>query len=164
LRRQLRLAVPVAVATGLLLALYGWATRSYFATAVGADALNASVAPWPVRLLYGGITEEILARWGVMSLASYLAWRVSGGAEPPPERVFGTGNAVAALLFALGHLPMLAALTGSPPAWLLATVLAANAVAGLAFGWLYRRAGLEAAMLAHLLAHAVAAVPAAIMS
>jgi membrane protease YdiL (CAAX protease family) len=35
-------------------------------------------------------------------------------------------------------------------------VVAANALPGLAFGWLYWRQGLEAAILAHALAHVFA--------
>lgn len=70
--------------------------------------------------------------------------------------MYWIGILAAALTFAASHLPLLYALTGSPPHWLLALVLAGNGIAGVAFGWLYWRAGLEAAIMAHALAHVVA--------
>jgi len=34
------------------------------------------LAPIPTRLLYGGITEELLLRWGFMTLLVWATWRV----------------------------------------------------------------------------------------
>jgi membrane protease YdiL (CAAX protease family) len=57
-------------------------------------------------------------------------------------------NGVAAALFAAIHLPQASALFGlSGP--VSAFVLAGNGLPGLAFGWLYWRRGLPAAMAAH---------------
>ena len=36
----------------------------------------ASAMPLVVKLLYGGITEELLMRWGVMTLLLWLGWRL----------------------------------------------------------------------------------------
>lgn len=101
------------------------------------------------RLLYGGLTEEIIARWGVMSLLVWLVLRVL----PESDLAYWIGIAGAALLFAAAHLPMIFALVAAPPASLVLAVLAANALAGAGFGWLFWRHGLEAAMAAHALAH-----------
>lgn len=35
----------------------------------------ASAMPLVVKLLYGGITEELMVRWGVMTLLLWLGWR-----------------------------------------------------------------------------------------
>jgi membrane protease YdiL (CAAX protease family) len=59
---------------------------------------------------------------------------------------------VAALVFAAGHLPALAAMVEPTPA-LVARTLALNAIAGLVYGWLFLTRGLEAAMLAHGATH-----------
>jgi hypothetical protein len=40
-----------------------------------AEQLNRSL-PFPTRLLFGGITEELLLRWGVMTLLVWLWWRL----------------------------------------------------------------------------------------
>jgi membrane protease YdiL (CAAX protease family) len=61
---------------------------------------------------------------------------------------------IAALLFGAGHLPAAAPVWPLTGMVVLRTLLL-NAVAGLAFGWLYWRRGLEAAMLAHFCADLV---------
>jgi membrane protease YdiL (CAAX protease family) len=63
-------------------------------------------------------------------------------------------NGLAAVLFAAIHLPQAAALFGlSAP--VLVFVLTGNGLPGLAFGWLYWRRGLLAAMAAHCAADIV---------
>lgn len=111
-------------------------------------------APTPllVRVLYGGVTEEIIARWGLMSL---FAWGLSR--VLPGGTAMALAALLAALLFAAGHLPLLFATWASPPQAMIAAVLLGNTLAGLGFGWLYARAGLEAAIVAHALSHALAA-------
>lgn len=114
--------------------------------------------PGLARLLYGGITEELLLRWGLMSALLWLVWRAT------PQRAARPGVAavllavlLSALAFAAGHLPALSALLGTPPsAAVLAYVLLFNSLAGLVLGLLFWRHGLEAAMAAHALAHALA--------
>jgi membrane protease YdiL (CAAX protease family) len=62
---------------------------------------------------------------------------------------------VSALVFAAGHLPAASILVGSLTAPIVAYVLMANTLFGIAFGWLYWRYGLEAAIVAHALTHVV---------
>ncbi len=128
----------------------------YAATARGALPPSFEV-PAATRLLYGGVTEEIIARWGVMSFAAWLGWRLFGNRSAPTTAHLWFGNATAALLFSLGHLPLLFALNGpATPGWLIAAVVGGNMVPALIFGWLYARRGLEAAMIAHASAHVMA--------
>ncbi len=96
-------------------------------------------------------------RWGLMSLLGWVAWRLGGRPDPVPAWCLWAGAAGAALLFALGHLPVLFMAYPNPSPGLLAAVLAGNAVPGLLFGWLFWRRGLEASMIAHALAHLLAA-------
>ena len=72
------------------------------------------------------------------------------GAKPARRSAwaFWTANAVAALLFGAIHIPQAIAFVKVTPA-VLALVVGANAAAGLGFGWIYRRGGVEAAMAAH---------------
>jgi hypothetical protein len=56
----------------------------------------------------------------------------------------------------LAHLPFLYGVISDPPVWLPLAALAVNGVAGVVFGWLFWRLGLEAAMMAHVLAHVTA--------
>jgi hypothetical protein len=103
--------------------------------------------------LYGGITEEILMRWGLLTLAAWLlarVWRTSEG--HPTSGAWWTANVMIALLFGLGHLPATSLLVPLTTA-VVVRALVLNGIAGLTFGYLFWRRGLEAAMAAHLAAH-----------
>jgi membrane protease YdiL (CAAX protease family) len=158
-RRDLGLALAVALVAGVLLHGYQiWSTDVLTALNPAAAAEIAGFSPPLVtRLLYGGLTEEIISRWGVMTLFVWLIGRVVARRRPPPPWAYWVAATIAALLFAAGHLPLLFALIASPPVELVAAVLTLNAIVGVAFGWLYWKAGLETAMLAHALTHAVSA-------
>jgi len=104
------------------------------------------------RFLYGGITEEILMRFGLMTLFVWLAAKVFKGATPA---AYWTGIVLAALLFAVGHFPVAFTIVGAPTPTLLTYILIGNSIGGLIFGWLYWKHGLESAFLAHIFAHVV---------
>jgi hypothetical protein len=110
-------------------------------------------------VVYGGITEELLMRLFLMSLVAWLLgkrWRTADGL--PTAGAFRTAIFLVAILFGLGHLPATAAIT--PLTSLMVTrALVLNGIAGLAFGHLYWRHGLEAAMAGHVGAHLVLQVP-----
>lgn len=109
-------------------------------------------------LLYGGITEELLMRLFLLSLVAWLfgrRWKTTGGM---PSGAFWAAIIVVAALFGLGHLPATAAIAPLTQA-LVVRALVLNGVAGVAFGYLYWRHGLEAAMSGHISAHVVMQIP-----
>lgn len=118
-----------------------------------AEKLGNLQLPIVTKLLYGGIVEELMLRWGLMSFFAWAIWRMAGRPSGPPAWCLWAAMTVAAILFAAGHLPVLYLLLPGPPPQLLLMVLAGNAVPGILFGWLFWRRGLEAAMIAHALAH-----------
>lgn len=122
-------------------------------------ALGAEVGiPLLARLLYGGITEEILLRWGLMTALLWLLWRVVQQCEGPPRTsLVVAAIVVTALLFGVGHLPFAWAMGVETGGLVVVFIILGNAVPGLLLGWLYWRRGLEAAMLAHALSHATSA-------
>lgn len=104
-------------------------------------------------LLYGGITEELLLRWGFMSLLAWLGWRVlQRGEGAPRPAIMWTAIVLAAILFGVGHLPALAGIVVLTPLLVFRTILL-NALGGLLFGWLFWRRNLETAMVAHAAGH-----------
>jgi membrane protease YdiL (CAAX protease family) len=126
------------------------------APAAIAAAQEQFALPLAARLLYGGITEELLLRWGLLTALAWLAWRFLQHRRGAVRTgVFWLANAVSALLFAAGHLPAAAVLVGALDVDMVGFVIAVNAALGLLFGFLYGRFGLESAMLAHALAHGV---------
>ncbi len=150
LRRQL--------APGILGGLFGaallWAF-SRFAPEPLAQLQGQVVQPLAARILYGGITEEILVRWGLMSFLAWLFWRVTPGRgdKPSPAHLW-LAIAVSALSFGVMHLPAAASFAGPLDAGTALYVVAGNAIFGVVAGALYWRRGLESAIIAHVLAHA----------
>lgn len=132
------------------------------AAALAASQQHATI--WGVlgALLYGGITEELLLRWGLMTLLVWIGWRVAQRGEglPRPTLVW-SAIGLAAVLFGLGHLPATAALTPLTQIVAVRAVLL-NGILGVVFGWLYWRRSLEAAMLAHATFHVCATIVALI--
>ncbi|MGG6270182.1 CPBP family intramembrane glutamic endopeptidase [Leptolyngbya sp. AN03gr2] len=105
-------------------------------------------------MLYGGITEEILMRWGLMSLLVWIAWKVlKQGITLPSQGIYQGAIVLAALVFGLLHLPATAAIVPLTPVVIIRALLL-NGIAGIAFGWLFWQYSLEAAMLAHISFHA----------
>lgn len=115
--------------------------------------------PLAAKLLYGGVTEEVLMRWGLMTVLIWLPWRFMQKRVGLPHLAYVIGGIViAALLFGAGHLPATAAMGVNLTAPVLTYIIAGNTVPALLFGYLYWRHGLEAAILAHALAHVVSAL------
>lgn len=160
-----RVAPGMAVLVGLAVALAVQLADAALAPWLGAEwpraVAAAAAAPWLPALLqgllYGGIAEEILLRWGLMSLVIWVLARAFPGRAArggtPSAALAWTGIVVAAAVFAAGHLPALA-LAVEPTGAIVARTLALNLLAGLAYGWLYWRHGLESAMVAHAASHA----------
>lgn len=155
LAREAPLAVGLGLVSAALIVGLDFASRPLmpqeFLAAVQASS-NGLVALIS-GLLYGGIAEELLLRWGVMSLFVWVGWRIGQrGVGQPATVVVWLAILGAALLFGLGHLPAAAGLAPLTPAFVLRTVLL-NSVFGIVAGWLFWRRSLEAAMLAHMTVH-----------
>ncbi len=104
---------------------------------------------------YGGITEELLMRLFLMSLLAWLlglVWRVAP--HRPAPGAFWAANVATAVLFGLGHLPTTAALVPLTPV-VVSRAIILNGIAGVGFGYLYWKKGLEAAIVAHFSADLV---------
>ena len=61
---------------------------------------------------------------------------------------------LAAVLFGIGHLPTVMAITTLTPLVIVRTIVL-NGVGGIIFGWLYWKKGLESAMISHFSADIV---------
>ena len=154
LRPQILPGLIAGALGGLLLVAVGRC-----APAVLAELQNRFNPPLLARILYGGITEELLLRWGFMTAVVWVAWRFLQRRRSTPRTGYiWLAIVVSALLFGAGHLPAAAALLGTLSADVVVFVIGANAAFGVLFGYLFWRYGLEAAMIAHGTAHAVSYV------
>jgi membrane protease YdiL (CAAX protease family) len=118
---------------------------------------NAQPAAWKGFLasFYGGVVEEVLLRLFLMSLLAWLGKFISHTADGlPTSGVFWVANILAAIIFGLGHLPATATIIPIT-ALVITRAIVLNGLAGVAFGWLYWKRGLEAAMISHFSADIV---------
>lgn len=104
------------------------------------------------RFLYGGLTEEILMRFGFMTL---VVWLISIIFKSKSTKIYWIGIVISSIIFALGHFPIVFKTVSNPSTILLTYVIVGNSIGGLFFGWLYWKKGLEAAMVAHIFTHIV---------
>lgn len=105
-----------------------------------------------VRFLYGGITEEILMRFGLMTLIVWMCSKIARGLSP---KIYWIGILISAIIFALGHFPIAYNVIENPSFLLLTYILIGNSVGGIIFGWLYWKKGLESAFIAHIFTHLI---------
>lgn len=132
----------------------------FFGNTYGPEAwVEAQAGYYPslaTRILYGGITEELLLRWGLMSVVLWALWRIfQHGHGMPRAHLPWIAIVLSALVFGLGHLPAVSMVLGELSGSVAAFIVGANTLGGVAFGWLYSRYGLEAAMIGHMAAHIV---------
>ena len=106
-----------------------------------------------IALLYGGILEELLMRFGLMSLLVFIFWKLfDRKSAKPSDWVFIVAILISALLFALGHYGVTASnIEITPFIWFRMILL--NGLPGFFFGWIYWKHNLELAMLSHMFAH-----------
>ena len=116
-----------------------------------------TVVPLPTRLLYGGITEELLMRWGLMTLFVWIAWRVLGKKDLKPI-YFIVAILISSLIFGVGHLPIALLMAPESSNVVIPFVIIANSAFGIVAGYLYCKYGLESAMIAHVVCHVLLAI------
>jgi hypothetical protein len=146
-------AALVGLGTGIALSLLRLVFQSRLPEAL-TSSWKVSFAAGAATAFYGGVVEELIVRWGALSAVLRLVRRAG------MKDGFLVANVATAILFGAAHLPVVS-LAGAPlTGAAIVFVLGANGLAGLIFGWLFRRRGLESAMIAHAAAdvwlHAVA--------
>jgi membrane protease YdiL (CAAX protease family) len=119
-----------------------------------ADVLNLQTsqpAAWKGFLasFYGGIAEEVQLRLFFMTLLAWVGSFISRTTDAKPTSGgLWTANILAAILFGLGHLPAISTIIPITPL-VIARTVTLNTLLGIAFGWLYWKRGLEAAIISH---------------
>ena len=148
----------VSAAAGVLFSLDFWVFGSVLEEVRDSIIPGLTVGGVAAAVLYGGVVEEILMRLFFMSLMVFLLWKLffhRRDRQHIPEGVFITANCLAALVFALGHLPATMLLFGKLTPLVVFRCLLLNGGFGLLFGRIYRKCGLRCAMLSHATLHLV---------
>ena len=151
---EMKWSLGVGAAAALVLFLLDQLMQPALPEALRATNTEPSWLNLLTAMFYGGITEEILMRWGLMSLLVWIAWKgLKQGVTLPSQGIYQGAIVLAALVFGLLHLPATAAIVPLTPVVIIRALLL-NGIAGIAFGWLFWQSSLEAAMLAHISVHA----------
>jgi membrane protease YdiL (CAAX protease family) len=154
LKSILGISIGLGILTSILIIIL-----SFIFTPVSSVFQNASISvpSWKAFLacFYGGIGEEILLRLFLMTLIVWIFFKIKKTADGKPT-VIGIWLAIiiSSVIFGLGHIPITGFITSITPIVVIRAVLL-NGVAGIVFGWLYWKKGLESAMISHFSADIV---------
>ena len=103
------------------------------------------------RITSGGITEEVIFRWGLLSIVMWLlSLLIDSEATVFWISIISTG-----ILFGLAHLPGNLAAGCKPSVMLVTTAIVANLWVSVFCGYLFWKYGLIAAMIVHILFHVI---------
>lgn len=157
LKPQILPGVIAGLASGVAI-VASWVVAKPFLSAefvTRAQEFN-KLLPHITRLLYGGFTEELLLRWGMMTFLVWAAWLLFQKGKGVPKAIYVVVAIFAsAVVFGVGHLPIASMLAGGLTTPLVIYVITVNSIFGMVAGFLYWKKGLEAAMIAHISAHVV---------
>jgi membrane protease YdiL (CAAX protease family) len=114
-------------------------------------SVEMSIPIWKAFLasFYGGIAEEILCRLFLMTLLVWISSKIKKTQDGRPTTIgIWLSIVLSSVLFGLGHLPITGDIIPISP-MVVARAVLLNGVAGIIFGWLYQKYGLESAMIGH---------------
>lgn len=156
-KRKLTMAVVLAVICGVAFGLDYRIFGSHIPE-VAEACKNVTLSSVIASVLYGGVIEEVMLRLFVMSLLSFILWKIFYRTVPKekiPVRIFAVANVIAALSFAAGHLPATFLTFQTVDALVIIRCFLYNGGLGLVFGWLYRKYGIQYAMIGHAGTHII---------
>lgn len=103
------------------------------------------------RLLYGGVVEEILFRWGVMPIFFWMGLKLT----EQHDFALWFSILLTGILFGIGHLPSYLAHGCKKSSPFVITVIGLNLFASIVFGWAFAQYGLCSAIIAHAMLHCI---------
>ena len=153
-KRAILTTLYASVVGGVLFSLDYWTFGAWIPGIREATDLTLNISVVVASVLYGGVIEELMLRLFMMSLIAWLLWKLFYRREAQaPAGVIVAANVISALLFAAGHLPATVQLFGELTPLIVFRCFLLNGGFGLLFGWLYRKHGIQYAMLCHALLH-----------
>lgn len=152
-RDGLKLAVIIGIGGGIVIRGFDFVFQGLLPASLLEQIKPYTALELIMALLYGGVVEELLVRFGLLSLIVFILWKLlQRKSVRPANWMYIAAIIVSALLFALGHYGATAAMTEMTP-FIWFRMLFLNGIVGIAFGWLYWKKNLELAMIAHGVTH-----------
>ncbi len=149
LRSIIKQGVILGMLSGVLIVCIAKLFAPYLPIAL-TDPNNQANLHIFTKLLYGGFFEELLTRFGLMSLFVWLLFKI---VKKQTKTVYWIAIVLTSLLFALGHLPYVFQIVSEPTLATYAYIILGNSIGGLLCGYAYWKQGLESAFIAHFFAH-----------
>ena len=157
-KKSVLVTLVISVIGGIAFSLDHWVFGSLIDGIQEANMAGITLSGVLASVLYGGMIEEVMMRLFCMSLIAFLLWKIFARKTDRahiPAWVFMAANVLAAVLFAAGHLPATLAIFEELTPILLFRCFLLNGGFGLVFGWLYRKHGIQYAMMGHALFHVI---------
>jgi hypothetical protein len=145
----IKYGIILGILAGVLIVSIGKIFEPYLPQAL-TDATKDINLNAITKILYGGITEELLTRFGLMSLFVWLLFKLF---KKLNSTIYWSGIIFSAVLFALGHLPIVFQAVAEPTLPIYIYIILGNSIGGLIFGFAYWKKGLECAFISHSFAH-----------
>lgn len=101
-------------------------------------------------VLYGGVAEEVIARWGLLNLLVFFAMMF---AKQQNSIIIWSSIALSGLLFGIGQVPVYIAAGCISSRHLIYSILLLCLCQALVFGFIFWNYGLFSSILAHMLFH-----------
>jgi membrane protease YdiL (CAAX protease family) len=113
---------------------------------------------YPGAVVGAALSEEVLFRFGILSILSWLTWMVVPKNGAYKALVFWLPIVLQALVFGWGHVHegLLQLAVGGTA---LQVIIAPQTWAGIVLGYLYSKYGLEASMVVHALTDLIGFIP-----
>ena len=134
------------ILAGVLIVSFGFLMKNYLPEALFTSNEMSIFA----RFLYGGIFEEILIRFGLMTLLVWIFYKIF---KKKNIWIYGSAIIISSIIFGIGHLPVMKLLVWELSMIIIFYTIFGNFIPGLIFGYLYYKKWLEAAMIAHIVTH-----------
>ncbi|CDZ75823.1 CAAX amino terminal protease self-immunity [Legionella massiliensis] len=118
-------------------------------TSLALKKIRATLGP-DGCVLYGGVVEEVLARWGLLNVIAFFAILF---AKQKTDLVIWMSIFLSGILYAIGQLPAYLSAGCQPTRRLIYSLLLLTLWQAILFGWLFWQYGLVAAIVSHMLFH-----------
>lgn len=157
-KKFLSITLLLGAICGVIYSLDYWIFGGMIDGIQSAHQAGTTISSVLSSILYGGIIEEVMLRLFFMTLIAMIIQKIF--CRKYDKNHISTGvlviaNVIAAILFAALHLPATAVTFGGLTPLLIVRCFLMNGAFGIVFGWLYRKYGIQYAMISHMILHVV---------
>ncbi|WMW22984.1 CPBP family intramembrane glutamic endopeptidase [Methanolobus mangrovi] len=150
----MKLSLLLGALLGTVIFILDWFVFSMFTEPLITRLMAPPLWERVMYSFYAGIVEEIVLRFFLMTLLVWISWKIKKTSDNRPTNV-GVWLAIfiVSLIYGLGYLASSSSM--DMERMHIMGIILLNGIAGIVFGWLYWKKGLEASIIANLTASLV---------